>query len=123
MAVISGKDGTATQDGVEVAELSAWTLTRTSNNPDYHTNDSGGSKKRVAGVKDCSGTLTFQDRPSLDPGDGIALVLYTNEDIFTGNVIIDDESEECDIEGGAIVGFKYNFSGNGTMTPSTGSAP
>ena len=123
MAVITGKDGTFSWEDAEQAAVSAWKLTRTSNNPDYHTNDSGGSKQRVAGVKDCSGTITFMDRPSINPGDIGTAVLYTNEDIFTGEIIIDEESETCDINAAGIIEFTYNFSGHGAMTPSTGSAP
>jgi len=121
MAVHSGKNGTLTIAGQEETPVTNWKLTTSSANDAYAANDTSGWKKRVSGVKDSSGSFEMKDSPSVDEGDSIALVLYTGEDIFTLDAIVESIDVETDMNDGTIVGFIVNFAGDGAVTKSTGS--
>jgi hypothetical protein len=123
MAVISGKSGTLSYGGSEEAEVLNWSLTTTSANDAYHSNDSGGWKKRVAGVKDSSGSFEMRDLPTMSEGDSAEAILYTNQDIYTVTIIIDSINVNVDINDGTAVNWTVNFSGNGAVVKTTGSAP
>jgi len=123
MSVVSGKNGTLTVDGVAVVALSNWTLRRTSNNPSFNTNDTGGSKDRVAGVKDATGTFQQKDAPIVEEGDLVKLQLYTGYTTFDMSAIIDEVSVPVDINDGAEVTYDVAFSGRQAITESKGSAP
>lgn len=122
MSVKSGKDGTVTWAGTEVSSLSQWRFTELSDNPDYHTNESGDARQRVAGIKDSNGTFRAEDRPStVSVGQTAELVMYDNEDIATVTVIIDSIDVATDINTGATVGYDVTWSGHTTVEWSTGS--
>ena len=124
MSVISGKDGTLHLDGGEVTPVTNWRLEKISGNKDYAANDTGGSKKRVAGVKDCSGSFEIKATDTgnvpVDEGDTVTLDLHIDD---TGNnyyevpAIVDRVAVDVDINEGEIVAYAVDFSGNGTITP------
>jgi len=121
MSVKSGKDGTLTHDGSEPAACVAWELRITSANDAYAANDTSGWKKRKGGVKDWTGSFTCKTIPNLDAGDEIALVLYDNDIVYTGNAIVDEEGVGCDMNEGTIVTYTIPFSANGAIAKTTGS--
>ena len=122
MGVKSGKDGTATWASAEVASLAQWTLVDLSENKDYHTNDSGAARKRVAGIKDSNGSFRVLDQPDgVTTGQSAELVMYDNEDIATVTVIIDSITPTNDVNTGDIVGYDVVWSGNGVLEWTTGS--
>lgn len=127
MTVISGKSGTASVDGQEITPVTAWTLTISPNHDVYGANDTEGWKKRVAGTFDTNGSFNMKDIPSFFgayvAGDtSVDLVLYTDQDIFTQTVVIEDIAVNLDLLNGTIVDYTIPFSGNGPLVPSTGSA-
>ncbi|NQT36195.1 MAG: hypothetical protein HQ581_01820 [Planctomycetes bacterium] len=123
MSVISGKDGTLYLGEDEVTPVTNWRLVKTSDNKNYAANDTGGAKKRVAGVKDCSGTLEIKADDTanvpVEEGDAVALKLHVDD---TGNnyydvpAMIDRIEVDVDIDRGEIVAYFVAFSGNGTIT-------
>jgi len=124
MAVLSGKDGTLYVSDAEVTPVSNWRLSITSNNPDYAANDTGGWKKRTAGVKDCSGSLEVKVEDSgncpVEEGDAVTLKLHvddTGSNYYEVPAIIDKIEVEVDINEGQIVAHAIDFSGNGAITP------
>ncbi len=113
MAVISGKDGNLTRDGVQLCPIINWTLSRTSNNPDYAANDTGGKKARVKGVTDSSGTFILNSEAApVAEGDKIVLLLETGVSSYSEDAIVDEISTECDITDGGIVAWTVNWSGD-----------
>jgi len=123
MAVISGKDGTVTIGGSAEAAVQDWFIEPFANLDDFATNDTAGWKNRVAGVKDTTGGFNMLDKPSFNEGDDVAFVGYTNQDIYSQNVMIERIRVNCDMNTGAAVSFAVTFQGNGALTISTGSAP
>lgn len=123
MAVISGKDGNATVDGSPFTELQDWTLNLISENKPRHTNDCAGTRKRTAGVKDWNGTANTKDLPPFDEGDTFAGIFYTNQDIYTGNAIVDQITPVVNVDTGDEVAWAISFSANSAIAKTTGSAP
>ena len=60
MAVISGKSGKVLIGATTLAHITNWSLATVSRNPAYASSATGGYKKRVAGVKEASGTIAFK---------------------------------------------------------------
>ena len=122
MSVISGKDGTLHIGDSEVTPMTNWTLEKTSSNKDYAANDTGGSKQRVAGVKDCSGSFevkaTDTGNVPLDEGDPVTLELHVDDsgnNYYQVPAIIDRIQVDVDINQGEIVAYAIDFSGNGPI--------
>ena len=118
MAAISGKDGKVSVDGTDIAEVTGWTLERTSNNPAWASSSIPGRKQRVAGVQDASGTIEGKlDVANTPMGDGlveggsVTLNLYVNAtQFFVVPALIDSISFECDMDEGEVVSFSAAFS-------------
>ena len=117
MGTISGKDGNLTIDGVQICPVTNIKLTRTSDNPDYAANDTGGKKARVAGIKDVTGSFRINDTDApVVEGDSVTMLIHDGSNDYTEEVIIDEIDEEIDIDTGAIVGWDVTFSGT-VITP------
>ena len=119
---ISGKDGKVTVNATDIGDVTKWTLDESSNNPAYASNSTSGSKKRVAGVKDSSGTIEYElDTAAAEPltvGATATLKLYINATkYYSVPAIIDSIGTVCDVDTGAIVAHSAKFSGNGAITP------
>lgn len=123
MSVESGQRGDLTWLGSQVTKVLNWKYTRTSENHAFHTNESAGSRERIAGVKDCSGTFETLELPTFDEGAKRQAVLYDDVNIHTGTIIIDSIDETCDIDGGAPNKWVIAFSGSGAFAKTTGSSP
>lgn len=121
MATHSGKSGTLTIAGSEETPVMDWELTITSANDSFAANNTGGAKDRVAGVQDASGTFNMADVCSVVQGALIALVLYTGEQIYTLNAIIDLIGITTDINDGTKVVWAVAFSARQAVTKTTGS--
>jgi len=124
MAVLSGKDGTLYVDDAEVTPVSNWKLSVTSHNPDYAANDTGGWKKRVAGVKDCGGSFEVKVESDgncpVGEGDAVTLKLHvdaTGNNYYEVPALVDRIEVDVDVNRGRIVAFVVDFSGNGAITP------
>lgn len=122
MAVLSGKNGTLYLGTNEVSPVSNWKLVATSDNPEYAANDTGGWKKRAAGLRDASGSFEIKAADSqhcpVEEGDAAALKLHvdaTGNNYYEVPAIIDKVSVDVDINKGAIVAYVIDFSGNGAM--------
>ena len=121
---ISGKDGSVEVDGSAVLESRKWTLKRTSDNKEYASTETGGNKKRVAGIKDWSGSIDCYAPEGADVtiSEGQAITVTLKKDAthsYAGPAIVDDIDVETDIEGGELTGVSIAFSGNGALTTST----
>jgi hypothetical protein len=123
MAVLSGKNGTLFLGAAEVTPVVNWKLVTTSNNPDYAANDTGGWKKRAAGIRDASGSLEIKasdDRHCpVEEGDAPTLKLHldgSGNNYYEVPAIIDKISVDVDINRGEIVAYVVDFSGNGAIT-------
>lgn len=106
-----------------VCEVTKWTLDRTAAVSSYHSNKSGGHKKKVPGVKDTKGTIEIKvgatEGQQLQPGDVVAIRLYADgadaESLTSTNyfdiqeAVIAGSPIECDIDNGEVVGLTYNF--------------
>lgn len=124
MAVLSGKNGKVRIGSSDLAEITGWTFNPTSNNPSYASSGTAGFKKREAGVKDGSGTISgkydkadpIQDR--MDVGAKVTLELHVDaaEHKFIVPAIIDSITYTTDMDDGEIVSFDADFSINGAFT-------
>lgn len=122
MAVISGKAGTLKLAGNTVSPISNWKLTISSSNKAYAANDTGGSKARVAGVRDCSGSFECKVSTSgtcpVAPGEQPTAQFHidgTGANYYQVPIIIDRVQVDVDINDGQIVAFAIDFSGNGAL--------
>jgi hypothetical protein len=122
MAVLSGKNGTLYLNGSEITPVVNWKLTAQSSNPEYAANDTGGWKKRVAGVRDASGSLEIKasdDRHCpIEEGDAPLLALHldrSGSNYYQVPAIVDKISVQVDIQKGEIVAYLVDFSGNGPL--------
>lgn len=123
MATLSGKDGKVMIGGVALADITGWSLETTSANPAYASSSTGGYKKRLAGVKDAKGRMTFKLNAAdpitddLNEGDSVTLLLYLNATKFYSvPAIIDALRLEVDIDSGQVVCGVAEFSANGAWT-------
>lgn len=123
MAGESGKLGKVLIGASPIAEVTGWSFKPSSNNSAWGSSDSNGFKKRVAGVKDGSGSIEGKydvGSPffgSLDVGSNVTLLLYVNgTDFYTVPSIIDSYDLTVDINDGEVTGFSADFSTNGEWT-------
>jgi len=111
MATISGKDGKVKIGPASVAEITRWSFTSTSSNQALVTSSTGGFRKRIAGVKDASGSIAFRLDPGdpitndFDEGDRVTLLLHIDAArYYSVPAIIDRINLEVDIDSGDVVG-------------------
>ena len=124
MSVISGKDGTLKLGDTEVTRVTHWKIEKTSGGKAYTANDTGGAKKRVAGVKDCSGRFEIKagdsDAVPVEEGDVVTLQLHVDDsgaNYYEVPAIVDTIRAEVDISEGKTVAHVVAFSGNGPIVP------
>ncbi len=124
MSVISGKDGTLKLGDTEVTRVTHWKIEKTSGARAYTANDTGGAKKRVAGVKDCAGRFEIKagdsDAVAVEEGDAVTLQLHVDDsgaNYYEVPAIVDTIRAEVDISEGKTVAHVVTFSGNGPITP------
>jgi len=125
MTVISGQGGSVASDDVLVAEVTRWTFSRRSNNPQHHGSGDGGFATSVPGVRRGSGTIEGKvddDNWVLDQlEEGSEVSLTLNRFGTTGWVfpaIIDSIDFDVDIDDGAPTSFAASFSTQGDYTGS-----
>jgi hypothetical protein len=123
MAGESGKNGKVLVGSTTVAEVTGWTLNRTSNNPSWGSSSVAGEKQRVAGVKDATGSFDFKYDPAdrihsaISEGDAVTLNLYTNAtDYFVVPAVVDGITYTVDMNDGDITGGTCNFSQTAAIT-------
>ena len=123
MSVLSGKDGTLEIGGAVLLRLASWQIEKTSANRAYAANDTGGAKRRVAGVKDCTGRLEVKAADSgkapVAEGDIVALALHADgsgDNYYGLSAIVDSIRVEVDISDGKPVAYLIRFSGNGPIS-------
>lgn len=121
---ISGKDGDAYRDGVQLCELQNWRFTATVAVHSYSSNCSAGYKKRVSGIKDGSGSMGLLHNPGrpvygqgsgqMQEGDQATLGLYLNDNHYLAvPAIITSFAFEVDIDEGSFVSSNVEFEANG----------
>jgi len=122
MAILSGKNGTLLISSTEITPVSNWRLRITSDNPNYAANDTGGWKKRAAGVRDSSGSFEVKVDDAgncpVEQGDSITLKLHVDDNggnYYQVPAVIDRIEVEVDINEGRIVAYVLEFSGNGAV--------
>ena len=119
---VSGKDGTVHWDTSQLSQVTAWNLSEVCETKPYHTNESGGTRKRVAGVMDWTATVTVKDRPTCNPGDTATLELALDSGgYYSGPGILQARDPTVDIDGGEINSWDLRFEANGAMTFTSGS--
>jgi len=123
MSVISGKDGTLKLGDAEVTQVANWRIEKTSAGKTYTANDTGGSKKRVAGTKDCSGRFEIKATDSanaaVEEGDAVTLELHVDDsgaNYYEVPAMIETIRAEVDISEGKTIAYVVTFSGNGPLT-------
>jgi hypothetical protein len=123
---ISGKGGKAQIGSTDISEITKWSFNPTSNNSAWASSDTSGYKKRVAGVKDGSGSIegVFDEEDEIyltfEPGDSITLKLYIDASkYYSVPSLIDSFSIEVDLNDGEVVGWSADFSINGAWTKPT----
>lgn len=126
MATFSGKDGKISDGSGDLADITRWTFTRTSNNHAYGSSSSSGFKRRVAGVKDGSGSIVgliqVGAAPPVAEGDEVTLQLFEDKNAagsqpyWSVPAVIEQVRIEVDIDDGTPVGFTADFTTNGAWT-------
>ncbi|MBA7474158.1 hypothetical protein ES707_09506 [subsurface metagenome] len=118
MAILSGKNGTLFISTSEITPVSNWRLRITN----YAANDTGGWKKRAAGVRDSSGSFEVKVDDAgncpVEEGDAITLKLHVDDNgsnYYQVPAVIDRVEVEVDINEGRIVAYVLEFSGNGAV--------
>lgn len=125
-AGISGKDGDVKIGTTSICEIRKWSFNPKSNNPAYASNKTGGYKKRVAGVKDGTGSMEGAWDPAtpatavINPGTSATLKLYINAtQFYSVPSIIDSFKLDVDVDSGEIVGWSADFGSDGAWTDPT----
>ncbi len=124
MAVLSGKSGNVLIAGTGVLELRNWKWDRKNDNKAYASNSTAGTRKRVAGVKDSSGSFQMLDNPAsnapaLTEGTTATLQLKldgTTVYCTTLPIIVDSIACAVDLDSGDLIAYDVNFSTNGAWT-------
>lgn len=126
MTTISGKNGKVMVGAAALAEITDWTLHTTSRNHAYASSSTGGYRRRVAGVKEASGTIGFKLDVSsaitntFDEGSSVTLLLHLDATHFyTVPAIIDSLRLAVDISAGDVLSGTAAFSSNGAWTKPT----
>lgn len=123
-SMLSGKDGTVRREGAELLRVADWRIEKTSANKSYVANDTGGVRRRMPGVKDCSGRMEIKaisEGPApLAEGEILAMELHVDasgENYYSLSAIVDAVRLEVDISQGTPVAYVVTFSGNGPLEP------
>ena len=123
MSVISGKDGTLYLGDTEPTQVTNWRIEKIGGSKAYTANDTGGSRKRVAGVKDCSGRFEIKATDSanvpVEEGDTVTLKLHVDDsgaNYYQVPAIIEAIRVDVDINEGKMIAYEIAFSGNGPIT-------
>ena len=123
MPFISGKDGTLYASDIEVTQLTRWRIEKTVGQKAYTANDTGGARKRVVGVQDCTGQFKIQLTESgnvpVEEGDAVTLELHVDDsgnNYYEVPAVIDRVHAETDVSEGKTVAQSIDFSGNGPIT-------
>lgn len=121
--VLSGKNGRIKVGGTTYDHITGWSWSRETALHAYGSNSTAGHKRKVAGMKDNSGSFTGMIHDGgaipIDEGDAVTLQLHVDE---TGNnfysvpAIVESIEVEVDINDGAPVGYTANFQGDGAYT-------
>lgn len=122
MAVHSGKDGSVKVSDSPEAAVQDWEVDDATELHPYHTNDSGASRQRCAGVKDWTGSFNMLDKPSFVSGASIEFAGYTDQDILSGTALVQSIRVRDPIEGGEPVSYAVTIGGHGDLEWTTGSA-
>ena len=119
----SGKDGDVKVGATQAQEARHWTFKPKADNKSYASNKTAGYKRRVAGVKEGTGTVAGAwDAANpittmMDVGTGLTLLLFLNATInFSVPALIDDLTVNVDIDNGEIVSWDANYGTNGAWT-------
>lgn len=121
-APITGKDGTVTADGADVAHVRQFSITETCESKPYTSSSNPGVTARLAGNTDWNGSLSvWADGGSLAApfgvGDTVALELTADTGKHcTGDALITEITAEVDVAGAEIVGWQASFEGDGALT-------
>lgn len=122
MASLSGKNGTLRIGGSDVFHVSRWQIEKRAQNRAYSANDTGGARRRVAGVRDCGGSLEIKATDAtpipVSEGDLVDLALHadaTGENCYGLSAVVDAVRTEVDISDGSPVAYAIEFSGNGPI--------
>lgn len=107
----------------EIPDTRQWSFELDSDNKAYRSSSTGGGTKREAGHSDITGgsiQVYAPDSPDDFPvreGDKVDLKLVeSSSKTHYVEAIIDKINPATDIEGGEIVGYTINFSGDGAYT-------
>lgn len=123
MATISGKDGKVKIGSAELADITHWTLRTSASLSAYASSATGGFKRRIAGVKEGSGTIEGKLDPAdpvtddFDEGSAVTLLLHVDAArYYIVPALIESFRLEVDIDRGEVVGWKAEFSTTGAWT-------
>lgn len=127
-APISAKTGTIKHSGAPLTNVRNISLTETSDNKAFATNDTGGIMDRIAGHKDFSGTCElYADGGSFTPPQSLAVggvftmaALSMTGKQISAVAIIDSIEHSIDIESGDLVGLTLAYSGKGAALERSG---
>ena len=123
MATISGKDGKVKIGSVTLADITHWTLRTNALLSSYASSATAGYRRRVAGVKEGSGTIDGKLDPAdpisddFDEGSAVTLLLYLDATrYYTVPAVIESFRLEVDIDRGEVLGWHAEFSSSGAWT-------
>lgn len=123
MANKSGRCGKIVLGASDFADVSNWSLTISSNNPEFSHSGSSGHKVSVGGVKSASvsfNAVLNTDDPLYDrikPGDGVTLLLHEDATRkWTVPVRITSIADEVDISDGGEITLAVEAAANGAWT-------
>ncbi len=123
MAAYSGQNGKVLVGSTTLAEITGWKFDPSVFVDVWASSTSPGFKKRLAGVKDATGSFDFkvddtsEQWDTFDEGDSVTLKLYLDgTKFFTVPAIIDKLSFAVDINDGPAVTGTATFGSNGTYT-------
>ena len=126
MSLETGDDGKVLIGGTPLADITAWSLEATSRAVSYASSASGGYRRRLPGVKEGRGRITFKLDVSnpltnqFDQGSSVTLLLYLDATRFYSMpAVIDSVQIEVDIDGGELIGGQAEFTANGPWTKPT----
>lgn len=108
----SAKHGRGTWNGDELCDLSNIRPGTTANIKEYGSSKTNGHVRRVAGLKDASGTFDMHaDEVPFEVGDFGDLVLKSDADIelFNGRAVIEDVTHTVNINTGEIISVTVTY--------------
>lgn len=122
MAYKTGKRGTMKLDGTELVPITNWKTKPTVATSAFHTNESGGSKNREAGVEDSTGSFDLKLKEGaffpVERGQKVVLQLHideTTQNYYEVPAIIKEWDLDCDINDGKEFTVPVTWEGNGPM--------